>query len=88
MFCADPLRVQHFKDSVRDHDHMTGKFRRAAYNECNFKLKLNPKTASIPVIFRNLKDYVGHSLILFMHLFIYLYIYFADKFNINTLQTE
>ena len=42
LFCADPLLVANFKDSVRDHDHMTGKYRGAAHNECNFKLELNP----------------------------------------------
>ena len=61
LFCADPLLVPNFKDSVRDHDHMTGKYRGAAHNECNFKLKLNPKMA-IPVIFHNLKGYDGHLL--------------------------
>ena len=34
--------VPNFKDSVRDHDHMTGRYRGAAHNDCNFKLKLNP----------------------------------------------
>ena len=62
LFCADPLLVPNFKDSVRDHDHMTGKYRGAAHNECNFKLKLNPKTIPIPVIFHNLKGYHGHLL--------------------------
>ena len=62
LFCADPLLVPNFKDSVRDHDHMTGKYRGAAHNECNFKLKLNPKTMPIPVIFHNLKSYDGHLL--------------------------
>ena len=62
LFCADPLLVPNFKDSVRDHDHMTGKYRGAAHNECNFKLKLNPKTAPIPVFFHNLKGYDGHLL--------------------------
>ena len=62
LFCADPLLVPNFKDSVRDHDHMTGKYRGAAHNECNFKLKLNPKTMPIPVIFHNLKGYDGHLL--------------------------
>ena len=56
------LLVPNFKDSVRDHDHMTGKYRGAAHNECNFKLKLNAKTAPIPVIFHNLKGYDGHLL--------------------------
>ena len=62
LFCAEPLLVSNFKDSVRDHDHMTGKYRGAAHNECNFKLKLNPKTTPIPVIFHNLEGYDGHLL--------------------------
>ena len=55
LFCADPLLVPNFKDSVKDHDHVTGKYRGAAHNECNFKLKLNRKTTPIPVFFHNLK---------------------------------
>ena len=62
LFCADPLLVPNFKDSVRDHDHMTGEYRGATHKECNFKLKLNPKTIPIPVIFHNLKGYDGHLL--------------------------
>ena len=62
LFCVDPLFVANFKDCVKDHDHMTGKYRGAAHNECNFKLKLNAKTAPIPVIFHNLKGYDGHLL--------------------------
>ena len=62
LFCADPLLVPNFKDSVRDHDQTTGKYRGAAHNECNFKLKLNPKTMPIPVIFHNLQGYDGHLL--------------------------
>ena len=62
LFCADPLLVPNFKDSVRDHVRMTGKYRGAAHNECNFKLKLNPKTMPIPVIFHNLKGCDGHLL--------------------------
>ena len=62
LFCAEPLLVPNFKDSVRDHDHMTGKYRGAAHNECNFKLKLNQKTMPIPAIFHNLKGYDGHLL--------------------------
>jgi len=60
LFCAEPLLVANFKDTVRDHDHMTGKYRGAAHNECNFKLKLNAKTTPIPVVFHNLKGYDGH----------------------------
>ena len=62
LFCADALLVPNFKDSGRDHDHMTGKYRGAAHKDCNFKLKLNPITMPIPVIFHNLKGYDGHLL--------------------------
>ena len=62
LFCADSLLVPNLKDSVRDHDHVTGRYRGAAHNECNFKLKLNAKTAPIPVIFHNLKGYDEHLL--------------------------
>ena len=62
LFCSDSLLVPNFKDSVRDHDHMTGRYRGAAHNECNFKLKLNAKTAPIPVIFHNLKGCDEHLL--------------------------
>ena len=62
LFCAEPLLLPNFKDSARDHDHTTGKYRGATHNECNFKLKLNPKTTPIPVIFHNLKGYDGHLL--------------------------
>jgi len=54
--------VPNGKDSVRDHDHMTGKYHGAAHNACNFNLKLNSKTAPIPVIFHDLKGYDGHLL--------------------------
>ena len=42
-FCAGPLLVANYKDSVKDHDHITGLYRGAAHNECNFKLRLDPK---------------------------------------------
>ena len=61
LFCADPLLVANFKDLVKDHDHMTGKYRGAAH-ECNFRLKLNARTAPIPVIFHNMKNYDSHLL--------------------------
>ena len=31
---SDPLLVSNFKDSVRDHDHMMGKYHGAAHNDC------------------------------------------------------
>ena len=54
--------MANYKDSVRDHDHLTGRYRDAAHNDCNFKLKLNAKTTPIPVFFHNLKGYDGHLL--------------------------
>ena len=49
-------------DSVRDHCHITGKYRGAAHNACNLKLRLNPKTTAIPIVFHNLRGYDSHLL--------------------------
>ena len=49
-------------DSVRDHCHITGKYRGAAHNVCNLKLRLNPKTTTVPVVFHNLRGYDSHLL--------------------------
>ena len=45
---------------MKDHCHITGKYRGAAHNQCNFKLKLNPKTVPIPVVAHNIKNYDAH----------------------------
>ena len=42
---------------VRDHFHITGKYRGSAHRDCKINLKLNHK---IPVIFHNLKNYDSH----------------------------
>ena len=44
-------------NKVRDHDHVTGKYRGAAHWSWNINLKLTKK---VPVIFHNLKDYDSH----------------------------
>ena len=52
--CDKPLN----KDRVRDHDHITGKYRGAAHTNCN--LNYNYKNVRIPVIFHNLRGYDSH----------------------------
>ena len=45
---------------VRDHCHITGKFRGSAHQECNLKLKIKPEDIKIPIIFHNLCGYDSH----------------------------
>ena len=45
---------------VRDHCHITGKFRGSAHQECNLKLRIKPEDIKIPVIFHNLQGYDSH----------------------------
>ena len=40
---------------VRDHCHITGKFRGSAHQECNLKLRVKPEDIKIPVTFHNLR---------------------------------
>ena len=54
--CEKPLEA----DTVRDHCHLTGKFRGAAHNGCNLHYKV-PKY--FPVIFHNLSGYDSHLFI-------------------------
>lgn len=48
-------------DRVRDHCHLTGKYRGAAHNSCN--INYNFKHIKIPVFFHNLKNYDSHLII-------------------------
>ena len=52
-YTADDIRV-------RDHCHITGKFRGSAHQECNLQLRLYPDKIKIPVIFHNLRGYDSH----------------------------
>ena len=53
-------------DRVRDHDHLTGRYRGAAHNACNLNYKFpkennkNPWSFYIPVILHNLRGYDSH----------------------------
>ena len=48
---------------VRDHCHITGKYRGSAHNCCNLQLRIDPEKLKIPVIFHNLKGYDSHFII-------------------------
>ena len=45
---------------VRDHCHITGKYRGSAHQDCNLKLLLSPTNIQIPVFFHNLRGYDSH----------------------------
>ena len=44
-------------NKVRDHCHITGKYRRSSHWKCNINLKIIKK---VPVIFHNLRGYDSH----------------------------
>ena len=49
--------IDNDEDKVRDHCHVTGKFRGTANKRCNLNFE---STKKVPVIFHNLIRYVSH----------------------------
>ena len=47
-------------EPVRDHCHVTGKYRGSAHQTCNLKLQISAEKIKIPVVFHNLKGYDSH----------------------------
>ena len=59
-FCNKDLGT----DRVRDHDHLTGKYRGASHNQCNLTEGIKrTKNYKVPVFFHNLKGYDSHLII-------------------------
>ena len=57
--CEENFTDEKEKQKVRDHCHVSGKYRGAACNRCNLQMKL---TRKIPVVFHNLRGYDCHML--------------------------
>jgi len=58
--CGRKYKAGDENGPVRDHCHITGKYRGSAHNDCNLKLRLDSESIKIPVIFHNLKGYDSH----------------------------
>ena len=68
------IKIKNVK--VRDHCHVTGKYRGAAHASCNLNFKLTDK---IPVVFHNLKGYDSHFIMQEIGNIAKKHIYFDEK---------
>ena len=71
-------KVQIKNVKVRDHCHVTGKYRGAAHAICNLNFKLSDK---IPVVFHNLKGYDSHFIMQEIGNIAKNHIYFDERKN-------
>jgi len=55
-YCGKPLLQKNYRDAVKDHYHITGRYRGAAHSNCN------NLPEQIPVVFHNLRGYDAHHL--------------------------
>ena len=55
--CICKKLIDNDEEKVRDHCHVTDKFRSAAHKICNVNFQLTKK---VPVIFHNLRGYDNH----------------------------
>ena len=60
--CKKPFNTDH-SDKVRDHEHVTGKYRGAAHKWCNIRLR---RTCKIPIFFHNFQRYDSHFIAMAM----------------------
>ena len=58
--CGEHFDVDQKDHKVRDHCHLTGKYRGAAHNKCNLRLT---RSKRIPVLFHNFTNYDNHLFI-------------------------
>ena len=62
----DCKKIDNDNEKVRDHCHITGKFRGSAHWDCNINFQLTKK---IPAIFHNLKGCNSHLIFSELHKF-------------------
>ena len=60
--CCHICKKKYREDEVpvRDHCHVTGKYRGSAHQSCNLKWQILAEKIKIPVVFHNLKGYDSH----------------------------